>query len=447
MKLPKYEMLARNLLEKINHGCFPGGKLPAMSAIAREYKVNLQTANRAVKFLEQQGVVTCFAGKKGTVIDPARATLAGHNENNPFMADQVFGGPMRKKIRFLHSYFDGSMQSRFRTCAELFTRRYPWVEVEVISVDSISSLTSGSVPCDTALIAGRDIRQFCRRGELLHLGNYEHLAKVDENEFVPGIWNNCRIDGKLFAVPFSWSVPLCGCRGKKKFFSWQEPELWAAHPGAFNLGFYSLLCLFIGEPMLSGSFAEKEKELLKLLAFLKKICTSPKGGFDFWDNPAALRKFNPAENDFICGYYSNINKAVGRKKDWHYSALPRSACGNNILVTECLVTSAASRNIPESLLWLKFLQSDAAQMLFMDSGYLLPLRKNLLHTLPETLVKLLETALENAVHPQLSSAGLYRLYSCVYPLLAECFSGVLSAEETVRQIFELLHEEITLDDL
>ena len=83
----------------------------------------------------------------------------------------------------------------------------------------------------------------------------------------------------------------------------------------------------------------------------------------------------------------------------------------------------------------------------MEQANFLPIRRFMLEQLPEDLVQCLEKAAANAVHPQLSSEGLYRLYSCVYPLLARCFAGELSEDEVVSLVIELLHEEIVLDNL
>ena len=449
MKKPKYEALADSLLRKINRGVYPGGKLPAMSAIAKEYAVNLQTANRAVKFLEQQGIVTCFAGKKGTVINAARATLSevGKTGSSSFMVDQVFSSPVRNKLRFLHNYFNDSMQNCFKECARRFTQRYPWTEIEIIQIDTLKRIENDEIPYDTVLLNGRDVSPFARKGHFFKLKDYPELAEICEEEFFPGIWKNCRVKNDLYAVPFSWSVPLAAERGKESAFSWQTPEIAQRHPGSFNIGFYSLICLFLGEPFQLDLLPEKKQVFHELLAFIRKLCVSPDGELLFWDNPAALRSFNVKKNNFICGYYSNINTIIGREKDWHYSVLPPCPRGVNIMVSECLAVNARTKLLPESLLWLKFLQSKEAQQIFMQQSYFLPIRKAMAAQLPEELVKCLEQASLNAVHPKLSSEGLYRLYSAVYPLLARCFSGELDEDETVSLIIELLHEEIVLDHL
>ena len=117
------------------------------------------------------------------------------------------------------------------------------------------------------------------------------------------------------------------------------------------------------------------------------------------------------------------------------------------MVSECLAVNAHTELLPESLLWLKFLQSKEAQQIFMTQSCFLPIRRSMAAQLPEELLNCLEEASSDAVHPQLSSEGLYRLYSCVYPLLARCFSGELDEDEAVSLIIELLHEEIVLDNL
>ena len=449
MKKPKYEELANSLLRKINRGVFSNGKLPAMSSIAREYGVNLQTANRAVKFLEQQGIVSCFAGKKGTVINAARATLsaAGNSGKHGFMVDQVFGSKMLHRIRFAHTYFNERMLACFNECARRFAQRYPWSEVEIITIDNFQRLENDEVPFDTALVIGRDIRHFIRQGKLLELDSFLRLSESSESDFYPGIWQNCRSGNDLYAVPFSWSVPLVSSREEFAAFSWEKPELIPHCPGSFNIGFYSLICLFMGEPSLQKNIREKRQSFLALLKFIKKLCVSPRGELTFWDNPAALREFDVKKNSFLCGYYSNINAVTGREKDWHYSALPSFPGGENILVNECLVINKKSGFVPESLLWLKFLQSTEAQEIFMDEPFFLPIRNSMLKTLAPELLECIAQAAENAVLPRLSSSGLYRLYGCVYPVLARCFSGEINEDSAVDAVMEALHEQIVLDNL
>ena len=444
MKKTKYEEVAENLLRKINAGAYRGGKLPSMSAIAGEYGVNLQTANRAVKFLEQRGIVSCFTGKKGTVINAARAKLTAGD--GIFAANQVFGGRMRTRIRFVHNYLNGKMQDCFQECVRRFTRQYPWTEVEIFPVDTLGRIESGEFPCDTVLLSGRDVRSLARRGKLRDLNGYPRLAGTDESEFCPGLWSSCRWEGVLYAVPFSWSVPLKGERGGQSVFSWREPEP-VNESGLFSIGFYSLLCLFLGEPFSGGFFRDKEKGLHELLEFIRKLCVSPDGKLTFWDDPGALRNFDAEKGRFLCGYYSTINTMIGQRKNWRYAPLPPYPGGRNIMATECLAVSAGTGALPESLLWLKFLQSPEAQRVFMASPSFLPARRALLREMPAELVSTLEKAAENAVQPQLSSNGLYRLYSCVYPLLERYFSGEIREKQVIPRILELLREEIVLDDL
>ena len=254
MKKSKYEEVADSLLGRINRGVFRGGKLPSMSAIAKDYGVNLQTANRAVKFLEKRGIVSCFTGKKGTVINAARAELsAAASADGTFVADQVFGGKMRNRIRFVHNYFNTGMQSRFLECVRRFTQRYPWTEVEVIAVDTFTRIETGEIPYDTVLLIGRDVHSFSRRGSFKKLNGYPGLAGTDESEFCPGLWRNCRWEKDLYAVPFSWSVPLRSEPCGQSLFSWRDPAS-AGAPGAVGIGFYSLVCLFLGEPRPGDAF-------------------------------------------------------------------------------------------------------------------------------------------------------------------------------------------------
>ena len=70
----------------------------------------------------------------------------------------------------------------------------------------------------------------------------------------------------------------------------------------------------------------------------------------------------------------------------------------------------------------------------------------MLKDLPAELIQCFENALDGAIQPQLSSTGLYRLYSSVYPLLAKFFTKEIPEKQIVADIFELLHEVIVLDN-
>lgn len=451
MRDTKYEEIADELLNAIGRGDYPNGKLPSMSAIAKQFKVNLQTANRAVKLLEQQGVVHCHPGKTGTLIDRPRAAMvvccSGSGTITPQFLDRVFGWKYRIRLRFLHPYIDPTIQALYQECSEAFTRRYPWVEVEPVAVDSGNRILSAEQPFDVALVIGRDIGLMNRRGLLYPVTEFVRRdPSFRQEKFYSGVWSLCSHGGEIFGIPFSWSVPLLYTDTPGS--SWEQlmERIPPGKNGLLSLGLYSLILLFTGGLVSSeDGLQEKRPGLRRLVRVLKELC-SDRGGYSFWDSPTALNRFHPDRHSFLCGYYSSINRVKRPADGWRYHPLPGNE-GNPIIVTECLTVSRSSRSLPESLLWMKFLTGAGIQRKFMSEPSFLPVRKELLSTFPADFTGLLLKAGENAVQPEMSSPALFRFYSSVYPLLKRYFDGDLPENSLLDELLERLGENLLLDTL
>ncbi len=96
----KYLRLRDQLLTQIKSGHFPDGKLHPLLRIAKDNKVSLVTAQKAVKLLEQEGIVTCNPDNRGTVINQGKADfLNGAAAFNPFR-DVVVYSKRKVKINY-----------------------------------------------------------------------------------------------------------------------------------------------------------------------------------------------------------------------------------------------------------------------------------------------------------------------------------------------------------
>ena len=450
MRDTKYEEIADRLLDDICRGCYPNGKLPSMSAIAKHFKVNLQTANRAVKLLEQQGVVHCHPGKTGTLIDHPRATMVACCSRSDHSAaqfpDHVFGWKYRIRLRFLHPYIHPGFQTLFQECADAFTHRYPWIEVEPVAVDDKNRFLAGEMPFDATLVIGRDLDLLNRRGMFCPITEFVRRDPFFRQEdFCTGVWSLCSSGGEICAIPFDWSFPLRytdrTCSG------WEQLAeiITEGKTGLLSLGLYSLIVLFLGSLPQDGGLQGKRPPLRRLVRLLKELC-SPQGGCSFWNSPAALNMFHPDRNAFLCGYYSSINPAKVEADGWRYQSLPGHT-GTRIIVTECLAASRTTRSLPETLLWMKFLTRTEIQRKFMSEPSFLPVRRELTGEFPPDLARLMRQAGENAVQPEMSSLALFRFYSCVYPLLKQYFDGELTEDCLLEEMLELIQENRLLDTL
>ncbi|MBQ9337775.1 MAG: extracellular solute-binding protein [Lentisphaeria bacterium] len=446
----KYEEIADRLLDDICQGSYLNGKLPSMSAIAKQFKVNLQTANRAVKLLEQQGVVRCHPGKTGTLIDQPRAAIVAQcsspGRRSPQLLDQVFGWKYRIRLRFLHPYQNPVLHNLFQSCAEAFTQRYPWVEVEPVAVDNANRILSGEQPFDTALVIGRDLDLMNRRGMLCPVTDFVRRDPAFRQEdFCAGVWSLCSRGREITGIPFDWSVPLL-C-ADKPCSTWEGLSE-GIHPGktgVLSLGLYSLIMLFIGRLSTDDDLQEKRPGLRRLVRVLKKLC-SEQDGYSFWDSQTALNLFHPDRNTFLCGYYSSINRVRNKAAGWQYHPLPEIP-GTPIIATECLAVGSSTRSLPEALLWMKFLTRTEIQRKFMSEPSFLPVRKELIDRFPDEFAGLLRRAGENALQPEMSSPALFRFYSSVYPLLKHYFDGDLPEEQLLSEVLEMLGENLLLDTL
>lgn len=456
MKKSIYEELADTLLERIVSGAFSEGKLPSMSSLAEEYKVNLQTANRAVKVLEQKRVVKCHAGKGGTRIDPARAHLIGASSGNHFSVDQALSSTQRVRLRFL---FDVALlREPFEKAAALFTKRYPWVEIELIPAVQVHQSIADGVTFDCLTLIGRDIAQYARKGVLFDLTEILSAESWDKEDFIPHVWDQCCHEDRIYSIPFSWTLPvlLFNKAEVSPPSTWREYSKTLLHQQKTNgkesrlrIGFHTLLQTIAGDIERTRSGVVDRAAFHELLHSLKHLCVNLPKGHYLWNNPKDLDNFDLTGNSMICVNFSGLETFLKMPHSgWEIAPFPREANGKNVLATETLAVARNSATPAEAWLWCKFLLRDDVRRLFEISSCLTPKIRSFRNcALPSSMKEFLEKEAENAVAPTLSSRGMFNLYSSIFPLLERYFSNLAEEDETIDQILEFLNEQMILDSL
>ena len=101
---PKYIKLSAILLEKIKSGCFPDGKLDSLVKIAKANKVSLLTAQKAVKLLEKDGIVTCNPDNRGTTINVKSGLSQWNRFFQPFQGHRCLH-QQKVKINYFNSEY------------------------------------------------------------------------------------------------------------------------------------------------------------------------------------------------------------------------------------------------------------------------------------------------------------------------------------------------------
>ncbi len=454
MKKSIYEELADTLLERIVSGAFSEGKLPSMSSLAEEYKVNLQTANRAVKVLEQKGVVKCHAGKGGTRIDPARAHLVGTSSGNHFSVDQALSSTQRVRLRFL---FDVSLlREPLEKAATLFTKRYPWVEIELIPAVQVHQSIADGVAFDCLMLIGRDVAQYARKQFLFDLTDILSAEGWNRDGFIPHVWDQNVYKDRFYSIPFSWTLPVL-------LFNKTEvsaPATWRDYSktllrqrklngkeSRLRIGFYSLLQTIAGDIENDRTRAVNRTAFRELLHSLKHLCVNLPKGHYLWNNPKDLDNFDLEKNCMICVNFSGMEAFLKTPHpDWETAPFPREENGRNVLATETLAIARNSATPAEAWLWCKFLLRDEVRRLFEISSCLSPKISSFRNcALPSSVKQFLENEAENAVAPALSSRGMFNLYSSIFPLLESYFSNLAGEDETIDRILEFLNEQLILD--
>ena len=451
MKKAIYEELADQLLRRILSGAFPDGKLPSMSSLVEEYKVNLQTANRAVKVLEQKGIVKCHVGKGGTRINAARAHLISSASQSHFSVDQALSGRPQVRLRFL---FDVTLlQKSFETAAELFSKRYPWIRIDLIPTLNIHQSIADGIAFDVLMLIGRDVSQYVRRNLFRDLTGILAAEEWRREEFIAHVWDQNIWQEHCYAVPFSWTLPvLLFHRGEIS-----PPATWSAFSrllhtpskekeARIRIGFYTLLHTAGGIPGTRPE-AESRAATRELLDCLKALCIHLPRGHYLWNNPNDNDKSALEKNSMFCMNFSGMESFLkSPHPDWEIAPLPREKGGKIVLSTEALAIAQKSEFPAESWLWSKFLLRDEVRSLFHVPSCLSPKISTFRKCgLPQAVTSLLEKEAENAVAPSFSSCGMFRFYSCIFPFLERYFSGFADADETLDRIHEFLKEQRILD--
>ena len=428
----KYMELADQLVSEIISGGFPDGKMPSMLKLAAKRSVSLQTAQNAIKVLEQRGLVKCLSGKAGTVIAQPQAELLRHYSmaSQPEMDQGLCGS--RSELRFVYS---GAMLGELMPeVMQQFMKRYPWIDVKLIQSRNTAEF---SQPFDVLLTHGRDIPWMARAGRLRVLPEKDNL--------IPGINTGNYWNDQCFGTTMCWTIPVCRADGPfrnlvdneslqrtfSRFFEKKE-----SRNITLVLGLYSLMYYFIKNFGMRKLTRDDRDALMKMVEFLKVFIYVNKGGAGAWHNSA----FSAKLDGVFFGYSTSAKFFRENKALSDFQTL----FGKNYkipLATNSLAV-AADTSIPcESKLLCNYLLQENTQRIFAQKPqFLSPLDHVFRSTCDVRLLPALRDALLYAEPTQMSSRALFMFYSGTYPILDEFFSGRRTCEDAAQEIEAMFNE-------
>ncbi|MFA6658352.1 MAG: extracellular solute-binding protein [Victivallaceae bacterium] len=364
---PKYIKLSAILLEKIKSGCFPDGKLDSLVKIAKANKVSLLTAQKAVKLLEKDGIVTCNPDNRGTTINPGKADfLNGTASFNPFR-DIVVYTNKKVKINYFNSEYLPVTKTGWDNIVDAFQRQYPWIEVTFVDSSSFSDTAVGGNQCDAFQIMSRDLQYWLKQGIIAPLdefmdGNMSFFENMHEKALP-----SCRVNGMTYALPQSFSVPLIFYHKRRLprimpengINSWGELASLVEKmdkyglQAYFNIGLWTLWSHFIGNVAGNMLKSQYDADLIFSLELLKHIHSLAPHSLcnDFFTGNGAL----------ICVYSSCIDLFTEHLAEWRADVLPLRADGIRAFSPLVNCVDSRSRHQEEAFLFIKFITSEHAQ--------------------------------------------------------------------------------------
>ncbi len=428
----KYMELADQLISEIVSGGFPDGKMPSMLKLAAEHSVSLQTAQNAIKVLEQRGLVKCLYGKAGTVIKQPQVELLRQYSATPQPdLDQGLCGN-RSELRFV---YPGSMlDDLIPEVIQQFMKRYPWIDVKLIQSGNTAEFRQ---PFDVLLVHGRDIPWLARAGRLRVL--------PEKNNLIPGVNTGNYWNDRCFGITMCWTIPVCRVDGpfRNVVDSESLPRTFArilrkteSRNVTLVLGLYSLMYYFVkdfGGRKLTG---DDRDALMNMIEFLKLFIHGSKRGAGAWYNSAFSVKL-----DGVFFGYSTSTKFFRENKA---ASDFRTLFGKNCkipLATSSLAVAADTPVPCESKLLCNYLLRESNQRIFAQKPqFLSPLDPVFRSTCDTRLLPALRDALLYAEPTRMSSRALFMFYSGTYPVLDEFFSGMRTCEDTAQEIEALFNE-------
>lgn len=461
----KYKRIKDLLENDIRAGEFKNSKLPALKHLCEQYGTSVVTINKVVKLLEKEGLVTCYAGAKGTWInEPLPIAMPGVDEKN----DPIDMSPfINKKVHLKYFNLDYSPQTKdiWEKISSLFSAKYPWIEVEMIpgyahaetgDFDTLENI-------DVVQTGSQDLNTLKNNSKIMPLNAFlKRDPSISSKDFLPSLWNACQLDNDSMAVPVYFSVPLLYYRKNQtstlqkhvsngKDLSWEGfiSIMGKVREGgadaSLNIGLWTLWQSIFGSlDVKMFSAPEAEGKLCKLIHLIEQVVKKTKNRFDLikvYQQRDIVKKFADGESELFCGYSSFLNQLKKTKaKDWRVSSMPLEPhYGQTTLMTTVNAISPQSRHKPEAWLFIRFLASECIQEILGDIYYFparnKTLRDNILNQKNIDNKHQVLDYIYNGICWNLSSHSAFVVYNnFIYPALNEYLNNKIDMTELIIRI-------------
>lgn len=455
----KYKRISKDLLAQILSGKFESGKLPPLPKIAEEYGVSLMTASRAVKILEEEGIVNCGPGSTGTLIDERKARLySPDNRENHIWSDQRKCGLRHVTLQYMAHDYQASTKEIWDKIIAGFSSEYPWITIEFVNSDSREDESR----CDILQVMGRDLKYHVRHKLLSDMTQFMHSHRETSGWFVGNLLDSCKVGEQLYGMPMLMNTPVIFYNKDivkkppadwESFFTLAKQLTAKGKSAAITLGLVSFFHHWIGNLKHEFMNSEKNADLesaLKLLKYLYLV--SP--GLDGSGDPQKVKEaFMSGDVAMLCGYTSPIKEISGnRKLSLGIAPIPEAYRLSGPLVEPVLNgITPSSNNKSDAWLFVKYLASPAVQRIIAQHQYAIPVNKEILddefreHS-PE-LAKILTGRLLNMEFIGFTTQTMYSSYSRGYPVIEKYFHNEIDIGATLEQLRMKMNEIFLIDEL
>ena len=464
MKEAKYEIVRKDILARILSGQFPDKRLPSIKQLAECYDVSLMTANRAVKLLEETGIVQCCPGNVGTVIDEQKAaSMCLQGDARHIWTDKNMFIEERVKIRYLCQDYTSKNHIFWNELIKLFTARYPWIDVEIQTCNNMADSLSSNLEYDVLRLSGRDLYSHQRHNHLMDITELvtEHIA---HKSLFPKSLCHCKVADAFWGLPSGISTPIVFYNKKKctnivddltwdwqSFLSSVKNTITRGGYSAINMGIASLLPYFVGDiHKLTEDNVDKAalKELIHVLKYITLGAPSDKA----LEPTNVINEFLNEKISFFCAYTFYI-KEISEKSNFEWGILPMPKKNNGESAMEIILNgiNPRCRHKKEAWLFIKFLCSQKAQTVFARDGLHIPVDNTVFedaylnqHPLDKEVIRnIIKTATPNSI----SSQTLYTMYRCIHPVLENHYNTHGQVEDTIEEMIKYIREMLLLEYL
>jgi ABC-type glycerol-3-phosphate transport system substrate-binding protein len=455
----KYKRISKDLLAQILSGKFESGKLPPLPKLAKEYGVSLMTASRAVKILEEEGIVSCGPGSIGTLIDERKARLYGpDNRENHIWSDQRKCGLQNVKLHYMaHDYQPSTKEIWDKIIAD-FSSEYPWITVEFEN----SGSQQEEVKCDVFQIMGRDLKYYVRHKLLSDMTPFMHAHPETSGWFVGNLLDSCKFGEHLYGMPMLMNTPVIFYNKSivkhppaswESFFALAEQLTAKGKSAAITLGLLSFFHHWIGNLKREFMNPEKNTELESALKLLKYLYLVAPGLDGSGDPQKVSESFTNGDVAMLCAYTSPIREYSRiRKFSLGIAPIPVAYKQTGPLVEPVLNSiNPCSNNQSEAWLFVKYLASPPIQRIIAEHHYAVPVHRGVLEGefrdySPE-LAKIITGRVSNMEFIGLSTQTMYSSYSRGYPVVEKYFHNELDIGVALEQLRVKMNEIFLIDEI